>query len=226
MKKRKKKKIKLKSMLFTLLIIMVISALIYGYTRLHITNIYVLGNKLLTEQEIIDEAELSNYPEIYQVSKSKIEEKLLKNKLIKTVNVSKSLFGKVTINISENKILYKEHDNYMLSNGQLVSFDNDVLGVPLLINEIDNEILNKVVNKFSLIDESILISISEIEYKPSLLDKERFMFYMNDGNYVYVTLSKIELINSYNEIYPTLEGNKGILYLDSGNHFEIKKKNN
>ena len=65
--------------------------------------------------------------------------------------------------------------------------------------------------------------ISEIEYKPTDLDKERFMFYMSDTNYVYITLSKISLINSYNEIYPTLEGKKGILYLDSGNHFEIKK---
>ena len=40
---------------------------------------------------------------------------------------------------------------------------------------------------------------------------------------VYVTLDKIEVINSYNEIVPTLEGKKGILYLDSGNHFQIMK---
>ena len=59
----------------------------------------------------------------------------------------------------------------------------------------------------------------------SVFDKERFMFYMSDTNYVYVTLSRINLINSYNEIYPTLEGKKGILYLDSGNHFEIKDIN-
>ena len=76
-----------------------------------------------------------------------------------------------------------------------------------------------------LIDKDILKHISEIEYKKTDLDKERFMFYMIDGNYVYITLSKINLINSYNEIYPTLEGKKGILYLDSGNHFEIKNKN-
>ena len=74
-----------------------------------------------------------------------------------------------------------------------------------------------------LIDRDILIRISEIKYDPTELDNERFLFYMNDANYVYVTLSKIDLINSYNEIYPTLEGKKGILYLDSGNHFEIKK---
>jgi hypothetical protein len=75
------------------------------------------------------------------------------------------------------------------------------------------------------VDSNILSHISEMEYKPTDLDKERFMFYMTDGNYVYITLSKISLINSYNEIYPTLEENKGILYLDSGNHFEIKKTN-
>ena len=96
MKKRKKKKIKFKGILVLLLIISIIGLLIYGYATLHIKNIYVTGNSILSEQEIIEEAEINDYPKIYQVSKSKIEEKLLKNKLIKTVNVSKSLFGKVT----------------------------------------------------------------------------------------------------------------------------------
>ena len=44
---------------------------------------------------------------------------------------------------------------------------------------------------------------------------------MNDQIYVYITLTKIEVLNSYNEITKSLEGKKGILYLDSGNHFEI-----
>ena len=43
---------------------------------------------------------------------------------------------------------------------------------------------------------------------------------MVDGNYVYMTISKFETINYYNQIYPTLNGKKGILYLDSGNHFQ------
>ncbi len=73
------------------------------------------------------------------------------------------------------------------------------------------------------INSDILIKISEIEYKNTEYDKERFLFLMNDGNYVYITISRIELINSYNEIYPTLDNHKGILHLDSGNHFEIKE---
>ena len=44
---------------------------------------------------------------------------------------------------------------------------------------------------------------------------------MNDQIYVYITLTKIDVLNNYNEITESLEGKKGILYLDSGNHFEI-----
>ena len=44
---------------------------------------------------------------------------------------------------------------------------------------------------------------------------------MNDGNYVYITIYKTLAINEYNKILPNLEGKKGILYLDSGNYFEI-----
>ena len=64
--------------------------------------------------------------------------------------------------------------------------------------------------------------ISQIEYTPNDYDKQRFLLYMNDGNKVYVTITRFNLINKYNDIYPTLGGKKGILYLDSGNHFEIK----
>ena len=46
---------------------------------------------------------------------------------------------------------------------------------------------------------------------------------MNDGNMVYITLTKTESLNKYNDIKKELEGKSGILYLDSGNYFEIKE---
>lgn len=195
----------------------------YGYSRLSITNIYVLGNNILTEDEIIREADLITYPKIYQVSKRKIEQKLLQNDLIKEVNVSKSFFGKIKINIIENKILYRKNNNYILSSGKVSSLDKDIIDVPVLLNDIDTDVENKFIEKMTLVNHDILIKISEIEYAKNELDDERFLFYMNDGNYVYITLSKINAVNNYNEIYPTLGGKKGILYLDSGNHFQIKE---
>ena len=46
---------------------------------------------------------------------------------------------------------------------------------------------------------------------------------MNDGNYVYLTLNKFNKINNYLEIVRTFNNVKGILYLDSGEYFEINK---
>ena len=38
---------------------------------------------------------------------------------------------------------------------------------------------------------------------------------------VYLTLTKFKMINHYNEVLTQIENHKGILYLDSGNHFKI-----
>jgi len=47
---------------------------------------------------------------------------------------------------------------------------------------------------------------------------------MNDGNYVYLTLTKFKQINYYEDVLEKLDGKKGILYLDSGNHFKIMEE--
>ena len=226
-KKAKKKRIKLKSVLIFFLVIGIIASMVFLYRLLPIKNIYVIGNNILNEQEIIDEAGIGDYPKIYEVSKEKIKNSLLKNELINNVGVSITILGKVTIEVDENVILYQNSSGeYTMSNGKNVVLKNAVLEVPTLINDIDDDVKEKFIDKFLLVDKSIMLKISEIEYAKTELDAERFLFYMNDGNYVYVTLSKMSLINSYNEIYPTLGDKKGILYLDSGNHFVIKKEIN
>ena len=228
MKKKKEKKklnINFKKIFIVLAIILLGVLIFFGYRSLKVTNIYITGNKLVTENAILSETNLLEYPKIYTVDTKKIENTLIKNELINKVKVHKSLFGKITIEIEENKVLYrKENGNYVLSDNSEIELNNCLVSAPTLINECD-DMCEKLNKKLLLIDDDIMKHISEIEYKKTDLDKERFMLYMADGNYVYITLSKINLINSYNEIYPTLDGKKGILYLDSGNHFEIKDKN-
>ena len=80
-----------------------------------------------------------------------------------------------------------------------------------------------MIKKFELIEESILTKISEIEYTPTTYDNERFLLYMIDGNIVYITLNKTKELSKYNKIKKELGEKKGILYLDSGNYFEIKE---
>lgn len=193
------------------------------YRGINVKNIYVLGNDLLTEQTIIELAGLEDYPKLYKVSRRKINNNLLTSPFIENVKITKTLTGKITLDVTEYKVLYKDvfNNKIVLSNGKSVDYGKDILGITNLINEVDKDIYDKFIQKMNKIDDSILLKISEIKYDPNELDNKRFLLYMTDQNYVYLTLSKFEVINTYNDIVPTLEGKKGILYLDSGNHFEI-----
>ena len=93
-----------------------------------------------------------------------------------------------------------------------------------ILNKIDeNEVYNDLIKEIMSLNEEIKNKISEITYTPNEYDKKRFLLYMDDGNHVYINISKFQNLNYYNEIYPTLNNKKGILYLDSGNHFEVFK---
>lgn len=108
--------------------------------------------------------------------------------------------------------------------------DDKIINVPILVNYVPDTIYNDFINEMGNVKSCIRNKISNIEYSPNDYDKERFLLYMNDGNKVFVTLardketkvSKFNLINKYDEIYPSFEGKKGVLNLDSGNHFDIE----
>lgn len=221
-----KRKIKLVPTLLLLLIVFLLFFIIKLFLNIKIQNIYILGNKYLSDDYIIEKANLSDYPSFFLNFSFKISDRLEKDPFIKDVSVNKSFFSVVEITISENRVLfYKLYDKkYVLESKEEVDTLPYLYTPVTLINYVPDTIYENLLNKYRKLDDEIISKISEIKYDPSDYDNSRFMIYMNDGNYVYVTLSKFDSINYYNEIYPTLEGKKGILYLDSGNHFvEIKE---
>ena len=89
------------------------------------------------------------------------------------------------------------------------------------MNYVPDTKYSKFINGMKKIDNSILNKISDIEYQPNDFDKDRFLLYMNDGNMVYLTLTKFNMINHYIDVLTQLDNHKGVLYLDNGNHFKI-----
>lgn len=222
MNKRKLKKGAIFVLLLILLVV-VFSSIVYFVIGSEVKNIYIYGNTNLTDQEIIELAKLQDYPNFYTTSSNKIENNIKKNPLIKKVKVKKRFFQQVHIYIEEYKILFKSDEKYTLENGQDIALLKDNYNVPILINYVPNTKMESFISKLKEVDDSVLIKISEIKYDPTELDEDRFLLYMNDDNYVYITLTKLDLINKYNDAIEQLEGKKGILYLDSGNYFKIMK---
>lgn len=218
--KTKKYRIKYQNLIIFVLIIYLIYVGISSYLKQRITNIYIINNKYFKDQEIIEIAELENYPITTINSSKKIKERLENNIYIKEAKVYKKNRKEVYIEVIENRPLF-----YKASLNKTVLLDGkeveENLDAPILINYVPDTIYSDFIDKMANVNIDVLKRISEIEYNPNKVDDERFLLTMNDDNYVYLTLYKFDSINNYIDIVKNFENKKGILYLDSGEYFKI-----
>lgn len=221
---KKKKRLKLIPFLLFVLVIAATFFLVDVLLDTRVENIIIKGNKIVTDQQIIDEAGLRNYPSFYKTTSYNIKKALEKNSFIKEVKVKRSFYHVITIEVSEYKILLKKETTgkLVLENMNEVTTDQEIpYTVPRLVNDVPKNKYSKLLKNLLKVKRSVRSSISEFYYDPNEFDKDRFLLYMDDGNSVYLTLTKFRMINYYNDVLPQLDGKKGILYLDSGNHFQI-----
>ncbi|HHX16778.1 MAG TPA: FtsQ-type POTRA domain-containing protein [Mollicutes bacterium] len=220
-KRKQKKKFNVVKFLIFIIVLYIIGFGIYKIITMPIRHIRILNTTYLQDQDILEMAKLDDYPSFLFTTSSSIKENLTKNPFIKNVKIEKKWFSKVYIYIEENKVLfYNRSLGKAILEGNIEVLNNDFV-LPHLINYVPDDIYIKLTEKMSIVDNSVLIKISEIEYRPNEVDKERFLLTMNDGNYIFLTLYTFDKINKYNKIVSTFEGKKGILNLDAGNYFEL-----
>jgi len=218
----KRKKLRVFRLLLLLFVIAIISFFVYLYVTTNTQNIIIRGNNYISDEEVLQETDLKNYPSFILTMPSKIQKKLAKNQYIKSVKVRRKFYHTFEITIKEYDVLFKNDtlNKYVLDNKQEITSDLE-FRVPRLVNYTPDKKYSSLIENMKSVDKSILGKISEISYQPNEFDKDRFLLLMDDGNSVYLTLTKFEMINYYNEVLGQLEGRRGILYLDSGNHFKI-----
>ena len=223
-KRKKRKRLKIKSVLLFLLGLIIVSGIIYFLTLIKVRTYFVYNNKYLTDEEVLSELKL-NKDSSFLLTNTPFEKALIrKSKLIKDVKIHRTLDLELKIDVSEYKMLFydKKEGKTVIENGEKIDYlDNNI---PVLLNEINNkEVYKTFVRKLNKVNDNTLQMISEITYSPNGIDKERFLLAMNDGNYVYVTSTKISKINEYRSIINSVDNKKGILYLDYGNYFVPKE---
>lgn len=218
----KKNKIKILPFIIFFIICFLLYFLIKFALEYKIQNIYIHGTKNLNDEYILNLSGIENYPSFLTSLSSKIEDNIKSSPYIKSVTVKKGFLGVVNIYVEEKSILfYKENDKkYVFDDFKEIDKIMYNYSPVRVINYIPDTVYENFIKAFSKTDVNVRDKISEIKYDPSEYDDSRFLLYMIDGNYVYITVTKMDSLNYYNEIYPTLMGKKGTLYLDSGNHFQ------
>jgi len=231
MTKKKGRKVRSK---FKVLILLIIFLLVFCFCFLmlgayvfetKIKTIVVHGNNYISDKEIIEMANLDDYPNFYLTSSGKTCDTIEKSQFIKSAEVKKKLFFEFHIYVDEYKPLFIREDinKIVFNNGKEVDNDNSII-LPSLVNYVPDTKYDVLIKKMDSIDYEIISKVSDIKYDPNKYDEDRFLLYMNDSNRVYINLPKFKNLNKYDEMVTKFEGKTGVLYLDSGNYFEIDKK--
>lgn len=218
--KKNKKRIKYKNVFGFIFCIIIFMLACMKICSIHTKNIYIKGNKFLTDQEVIDIALLDDYPTIVSVSNHSIEKSLTNSVFIKEAKVRRRKFlREINIEIVENKpVIYYDYDSkVLLADGRSVE---GIYNVPTLINQTPEDKLKKLLIKLDALDVDVLGRISEIKYSPTNVDEDLFFLTMNDSNYVYINFNTFKKLDNYIDILKSFDNQKGILHLDSGDYLE------
>lgn len=223
-KRKKRKRLKIKSVLIFLLFILFLIGIAYALTLIKVRTYYVYNNTYLTDAEVLKELKLDKNSSFVTINTYYEKSLIKKSKFIKDVKIKRTLDLEIKVDIKEYKILFYDSKSKktVIENGEAIDYLDT--NSPVLVNSIDDkDVYKNLVKKMNKINNNVLSTISEISYSPNGIDKERFLLSMNDGNYVYVTLTKLSKINDYKKIIDSVENKKGILYLDYGNYFVPKE---
>lgn len=227
MAKKGKKKLRIKiKPLITLLVIFLMAIFSYNFiNNLKIKNIYIKGNNITKDIDIIEAAGIKDYPKIYKINKKEIKNNINNLPLISNTKIKRNIFGKLTITVEEEKILfyYNYNNKYITDKGNSIEDSEDYYGYATLINFTPDTIFEELINGFNKIDYNIIRMIDRIEFTPyraqdgTLIDESRFTLIMNDSNQVIIDTVNIRKLNDYLEIYASLntDVSKGTLYLDT-----------
>ena len=128
---RKLKRGKKKKICITLLIIIIVTTFVILFSKAKIKNIYIYDNNIVKDQEIIDQAGLTNYPSFLKNTSYRIKKNLKKNKYIKDVKIKKDLLLQIHIYITEYKPLFI--DDIKQGNGFIVDNNFEVRLLPFLV---------------------------------------------------------------------------------------------
>ncbi|NMA50419.1 MAG: FtsQ-type POTRA domain-containing protein [Mollicutes bacterium] len=231
-KRRKKRKFRFKALFTLLLIIYIFTALILYLFKMPIKSITIKGNNLLTENDIIMASKIDSKSSFIKTTGYSIKKKIKSLDLIDTVKISKKLFGKVIIDVTEYRILFFNNNTNktVLSSGKEIKGLEQYVGYPILINDVPKESYKNLIKGLCDVDDDVLKMISEIEYSPNIynelvVDDERFILKTNDGNKIVINNVNMYKLNKYKQIYFGLS-EKGILYLDSTDDNFIFEKYN
>ncbi|WP_339227609.1 FtsQ-type POTRA domain-containing protein [Oceanobacillus sp. FSL K6-2867] len=229
LKQARKKKANRRLIFYLSIFFFLISIIVYLQSPLsHIKTIDVNGNRYVTDEEIIENSNLTTDTNIWTINRSEIEQLIKKNPILESVKVSRKLPWTIDIQVKEQKIIgYIRNDTSykpVMGNGKVLNVTNNTFNgeAPLIYGFDDDKYLHRMAEELKKLPGSIMNVISEIHWVPSEDNKNTVLLYMTDG---YLVKGTIRDFAKKMEVYPSIVAQldpeeKGIIHIGVGIYFE------
>ncbi len=194
-----------------------------------INGIKVIGNTYLSNEEIIQIAEVSTKSRKIFIFDSIIKNNAKKNPLIDKIEIKFTEDDILEILVTEKKLIGYRYDKTAMlitSDAKLIEMNEDlsrlIVKLPFVVGfdpiedengKLDNMILNEFAASMSQLKTSTIENISEIHQISFSYDSAAIQCIMRDGNEVYGDFYTISLLDDYNFVADKLSPEKNCLYL-------------
>lgn len=233
-KKKNRPKRRLKNILLTLLVLLIVGGIYFISDLSKVKSLKIVGNYYFDDKEILEMAELSYESRHLLVFPSKHKEKLKANKLIKEVNIDKSLSGVIVIEVQEEDIIGtyvdKKKTYLLLGDGSGVELKDKklerIVKFPLIGSfnkEQRVELAKAFMKKDKAVEKEVLALISEIHPHQESYDKNMVELIMQDGNRIYTDYHSMYYLNKYKLMLKELKEDNVCIAMDSFTESYVKE---
>lgn len=194
------KKIKMKrraKVIFSLILIMIITIILCSSPIFYIKNIVVEGNEHLSDDKIISLSGLQLYTNIFKFNKKEVKENIKENAYIEKIEVKNKYPSTVEITVEERvaKYMLQFADSYVYINNQgyMLEISNEKLEIPILIGfttDLSNIKAGNRINVEDLKKMDIVIKIFEAAKSNGLGELITKIDISNEKNYTIILESE------------------------------------
>ena len=238
MKKQRRKKANRR--MFSVLSLFGILILLVVYMQTSMSNVKevnVSGLYWLDESYVFQNMELDTSTKFLSLSPSKMSDQMEKLPGIKRVDIDRSWYNVVHVNVTEEKMIAyaraETGDVVVLADGSLhptgtITDPQKLKDGPLLREFNSEKELEKIASELEQVDDATRARMSEVILSKQEGEPTRYEIFMNDGNTLLTpTLKLSETVSKYGEIYENIpKGQQGTVVMDGGFYFVPYKKTN
>ena len=238
MKKQRRKKANRR--MFSVLSLFGILILLVVYMQTSVSNVKevnVSGLYWLDESYVFQNMELDTSTKFLSLSPSKMSDQMEKLPGVKRVDVDRSWYNVVHVNVTEEKMIAyaraETGDVVVLADGSLhptgtITDPQKLKDGPLLREFNSEKELEKIASELEQVDDATRARMSEVILSKQEGEPTRYEIFMNDGNTLLTpTLKLSETVSKYGEIYENIpKGQQGTVVMDGGFYFVPYKKTN